>query len=320
VVIAEKHGSSRKGSTGLAVYFPNSSLYSSPLAGPQSYTGLAQRFADESLWDDFLAFHYLDRTFDATAVQPYVPASGYTTRAPGLGEIVLSNITASSSEAAPGQPVKLSVDVSGTNIGYIKLFIGYYDQAANSLNVIDTDYLESPDTRQISGVYYPVWSQNPFTLNFNWDVTVFAISDGTQNALALFEPAAYGASADEAEYTVEGRYTFTQSGEQRYAQLHFQNGKLTQVIGFNSETDQGAPHEITPSAGDTFTIYQKWMDMDANGKLTQVVKKDADTLTFGSQAFKWVQLYAPQGPNVVGFIAQDLDGNSYPVYTAITVK
>jgi hypothetical protein len=320
VVIAEKHGSSRKGSTGLAIYFPNSTLYSSPLAGPQSYTAIAQRFADESLWDDFLAFHYLDRTFDTTAAQPYVPATGYTTRAPGLGEIVLSNMSASSSEAAPGQPVKLSVDISGTNIGYIKLFVGYFDEAAKSLNVTDTDYLQSPDTRQVDGVYYPVWSQNAFTMNFNWDPIVFAISDGTQNAVALFEPAVYGTSADEAEYTVEGRYTFAQSGEQRYAQLHFQNSKLTQVIGFNSETDQGAPHEITPAAGDTFTIYQKWMDIDANGKVTQVVKQDGDMLTFGSQPFKWVELYAAQGQYVVGFIVEDLDGNQYPIYTPITVK
>ncbi len=320
VVIAEKHGPSRKGSTGLAIYFPNSTLYSSPLAGPESYTAIAQRFADESLWDDFLAFHYLDRSFNPTAAKPYVPSPGYTTRAPGLGEIVLSNMRASSSEAAPNQPVQLSVDISGRNIGYIKLFVGYFDQAAKSLNVADTDYLQSPDTRQIDGVYYPVWSQNGFTMNFNWDPIVFGISDGTQNSVALFEPAVYGASADEAEYTVEGRYTFAQSGEQRYAQLHFQNGKLTQVVGFNSETDLGAPHEITPSAGDTFTIYQKWMDMDANGKVTQVVKQDGDTLTFGSQPFKWVELYAAQGQYVVGFIVEDLDGNQYPIYTAITVR
>ncbi len=146
------------------------------------------------------------------------------------------------------------------------------------------------------------------------------VSDGTRNAVALFEPAVYGASADEAEYTVEGRYTFAQTGEQRYAQLHFQSSKLTQVVGFTSETDLGAPHEITPSAGDTFTIYQKWISMDANGKVAQAVRQDGDTLTFGAQPFKWVELYAAQGQYVVGFIVEDLDGNQYPIYTPITVK
>jgi hypothetical protein len=318
--LAEKHGASRKGSTGLAVYFPNSTLYSSPIAGPQSYTAIASRFASASLWDDFLAFHYLDRNFDQSVAPPYVPSGNYSTRAPGLGHITLSDIRASGSEAVPNQPVKLSVDISGNNIGYVYLFVGYLDQSANSLNVTDTDYLESPNTNQVSGVYYPVWKEGGFTMNFTWDPIVFAISDGSQNAVALFQPVQYGMSSEEAEYTVEGNYTFAQTGETRYAQLHFQNGKLTQVVGFTGETDTGAPREITPAQGDTFTIFDKWIDLDANGNVTGIAKVNGKTLTFGSQPFKWVQLYAAPGEYVVGFIVTDLDGNQYPVYTNITVK
>jgi hypothetical protein len=322
VVLAERHGQSRKGSTGLAVYFPNSTLYSSPIAGPQSYTGVARRFADESLWDDFLAFHYLDRNFDTTAVQPYVPSGSYSTRAPGAGGITLGNLQASTTSIDPtnNETVRLSVDVGGSNIGYVKLFVGYFDSASNSLNVTDTDYLESPDTRQTGGVYYPAWPQGDFTMNFTWDGIVFGISDGTQNVGALLQPVQYGASADEAEYAVEGVYTFAETGEQRYAQLHFQNEKLTQVVGFTGASDSGAPHEITPTPGDTFTIYDKWMDVDANGNVTGTVNQAGATLTFGDQPFKWVQLYAAPGPYVVGFIAEDLDGNPYPIYTQITVR
>ncbi len=321
VVLAEKHGAGKKGSTGLAIYFPNSTLYSSPATGPQSYTALASRFASESLWDDFLAYHYLDMSFDQTAAAPYVPSGSYTTRAPGLGQISVSEVRASSNEAAPNQPVRLSVDISGSNIGYVYLFVGYYDQASNSLNVTDTDYLESPDSKQVSGVTYPAWSQSgAFTMNFNWDPIVFGISDGTQNAVALFQPVQYGASAEEAEYTVEGTYTFAQTGESRYAQLHFRNEALTQVVGFTGDNDTGAPREITPANGDTFTIFDKWMDLDANGNVTGIAKENGKTLTFGTQPFKWVQLYAAQGQYVVGFIVQDLDGNQYPVYTNITVK
>lgn len=320
VVLAEKHGSGKKGSTGLAIYFPNSTLYSSPLSGPQSYTAIASTFAAESLWDDFLVFYYLDRNFDQSAAQPYVPSGDYTTRAPGAGQITLSDIRTSSNEAAPNQPVKLSVDISGNNIGYVYLFVGYLDQTANSLNITDTDYLESPDTKQVGGVFYPVWKEGSFTMNFTWDPVVFAISDGTQNTVALFQPMQYGASSEEAEYTVDGLYTFAQTGESRYAQLHFQNGALTQVVGFTSETDTGAPREITPAQGDTFTIYEKWMDLDANGNVTGIVKEKGKILTFGSAPFKWVQLFAAQGEYLVGFIAEDLDGNQYPRYTQITVK
>ena len=57
VIIAEKHGQGKKGSSGISIYFPNSTLYRSPMAGPQSYTVIADRFSSVSLWDDFLAFH-----------------------------------------------------------------------------------------------------------------------------------------------------------------------------------------------------------------------------------------------------------------------
>lgn len=82
LVIAEKHGASKPGSTGVAIYFPNSTLYSSPYTGPQSYTDIAARFAETSLWDDFLAFHYHDRTFRPQDTVPVVPSGG-PTRAPG---------------------------------------------------------------------------------------------------------------------------------------------------------------------------------------------------------------------------------------------
>lgn len=319
-IIAEKHGAERKGSTGLAIYFPNSTLYSSPITGPQSYTGIASRFASGSLWDDFLAYHYLDRDFSQSDATPYVPPSGYSTRAPGAGNISLSNIRASSDSITTDQSVDLSVDISGTNIGYIYLFVGYYDANANSLNVTDTDYLESPNTKQVSGVYYPAWDESGFTLNFTWDPIVFGISDGSQNAVALFQPEQYGADAASASYTVEGLYTFAQTGASQYAQLRFQESKLVSVYGFNGENDTGAPREITPTQGDTFTIYEKWMDVDANGQVTGTVKENGPTLTFGADAFQWVELYAAAGDYVVGFIVEDLDGNQYPIYTKITVQ
>lgn len=319
-VLAEKHGTSREGSTGLALYFPNSTLYSSPLAGPQSYTGIARRFAQESLWDDFMAFHYMDRNFEPTAAEPFAPTGSYVTRAPGAGQISLSDIRLSRSEAGPDQPVELTVDVSGNSIGYIKLFVGYFDPNSNSLNITDTDFLQTSDEKRVGGVYYPAWPQGDFTMTYTWDATVFGISDGSQNAVALFQPVQYGATADEAEYVVDGLYTFAQTGEQRYAQLHFQNEKLTQVVGFTNETDTGAPREITPAQGDAFTIYDKWMDVDANGQVSGVIKNQGTTLTFGSAPFTWVQLYAAAGDYVVGFIAEDLDGNQYPVYGRVTVR
>jgi hypothetical protein len=317
-VIAERHGSGKKGSTGLAIYFPNSTLYSSPMTGPQSYTTIADRFASESLWDDFLAFHYMERSFESQTREPVIPIDGFAVRAPGQGNISVSEITASSDVAAPNQPVRLSVDVSGENIGYIYLFVGYLDQASNSIAVLDTDYLESPETRELNGVFYPDWSSD-FTLSFNWEPTVFAISDGQNSATALFTPQTYGATAEETLYSVDGIYTFADTGDSVNARLDFQNGKLVQVFGMTGDDQASAPREITPQPGDTFTLLEKWLDITSGGA-AQVAYENGETLSFGADPFVWEQLYAAQGSYVVGFIIEDFDGNQYPVYTQITVQ
>jgi len=315
-VVAEKHGSGKSGSTGMTVYFPNSTLYRSPMSGPQSYTAIADRFSSKSLWDDFLAFHYSNRAFGFDDVESIVPSYGSVSRAPGQGDISVSAITKSSDIAAPGKPVNLSVNIDGSNIGYIKLFVGYYDNASNSIFYSDTDYLESPETLELDGIYYPKWSENvEFTMRFSWDPYIFAISDGQTLIPSLFSPEVYGASSQDSIYTVDGVYRFTDSGETRYARLYFRDGVLRQVFGFDGDGEVGAPREIIPQTGDSFTILDQWMDLDSNGNVTGITPIEGETLTFGDD-----KVYAAPGTYVVGFIIEDLDGNAYPVYTQVIVE
>jgi hypothetical protein len=99
------------------------------------------------------------------------------------------------------------------------------------------------------------------------------------------------------------------------------DGKLTQVYGYQGTDDTGAPAEITSSDGDTFTILQKWMDLDASGNVTQVVEVPGDTLTFtNNSVFTWSAVYAPAGDYLVGFMVSDLDGNTSQTFTRITMQ
>jgi hypothetical protein len=131
-IIAEKHGPKKPGASGVSIYFPNSQLYSTPTAGAQSYTAVARRFAGESLWDDFLAFHYTGRPFEPGQNEIAIPAAGSGVRGPGSGTIQLSPISLSDRVAAPGQPIDLSVDISGENVGYVYLMVGFVDRTSNS--------------------------------------------------------------------------------------------------------------------------------------------------------------------------------------------
>ena len=320
-IIAERHGKSKPGSTGIAIYFPNSSLYQSAYTGMKSYTALADSFAQVSLWDDFLVFHYSNRYFEPDAVEAVTPSSGMMTRAPGGGDISISEITTSANSVTAGEYISMSADISGENIGYIYLFTGYYEPQSNSILVVDTDYLESPDTEKLNGVYYPVWPEaDTFGMTFDWEPIVFTISDGSQSVIALFNPSAYGVSAEEAVYVVQGVYTFAESGEQRRAELYFKDGKLFQIFGYQGNETAGAPSEITPAVGDTFTLSYQWMELGENGAVSQVVYEDGDTLTFGDTPFTWDTAYAPEGDYLVGFLAADLDGRLTQAYTQITVE
>jgi hypothetical protein len=317
-VIAERHGRNKPGATGMSVYFPNSQLYGSPITGAQSYTAVARRFSEVSLWDDFLGFHYTGRAFEAATQNLVVPDRAIS--APGAGQIEVSPIKFSSDTAAPGQPVLLSVDIRGNTVGYVYLFVGFYDQESNSIWVADTDYLESDETREINGVYSPDWGQGQFTMEFEWEPVVFAIDDGTQSVLALFTPESYGRSFEEAVYTVDGIYSYADGGETRYARLYFRNGALRQVYGFTDDSGTGSPREIIPQPGDRFTILETWMDLDSQGNVVRKDTQEGGTLTFGDTMFAWTDLDAAAGPYVAGFVVEDLDGNTREVFGQVTVE
>ena len=321
VIVAERHGQGKPGSTGIAFYFPNSSLYRNASTGIQSYAQIAERFTRVSLWDDFLAFHYANRGFESDAFETVTPAVGSITRSPGGGGVVISNIDVSATSVSPGEFIEISADIEGQNVGYVYFFTGLYDPDSNSILVADTDYLESPDTQSQNGVYYPVWpDSDAFQLNFDWEPTLFSITDGAQSALALFNPIAYGADPESALYAVEGTYVFDETGEERRAEMYFKDGKLFQVFGYNGNETVGAPTEITPELGDSFTVSFKWMVLDPSGSVTEVVYENGDTIIFEGSPFKWEQVYAPEGDYLVGFLVSDLDGNETQDFIQVQVR
>ena len=326
-VVAEKSGRQRPGATGLSIYFPNSQLYSSAAAGPQSYIPIAERFAGVSLWDDYLTYHYTGRSFQDNAGSLAMPDRGATITAPGAGTIALSPLSVSDTTVAPGGSILMSADVDGDNIGYIYLFAGYYDRAANSVNVIDTDYIDSGDTREMDGIFYPDWGEGAFTLEFDWEPIVFAIDDGQNQVLALLQPQTYGAAPEDAIYAVDGIYTFA-TGEQRFARALFSNESLQQVVAYQtadgnmpSPNDvKSSPRVVTPAAGDQFTVLELWYDLDDTGQLVNADYETGGTLTFGQGPWTYTVQDAPAGDYTIGFIVEDLDGNRTETYTDVTVQ
>ncbi|MBP7213566.1 MAG: hypothetical protein KBA03_04975, partial [Anaerolineaceae bacterium] len=319
VIVAERHGSGKPGSTGIAIYFPNSQLYSNSSTGMASYTVVADSFSKYSLWDDFLAYHYSGRQFQANAAEAVSVTRA--SQIPGSGNVTVSAIETSAQTVSSLESIDLSTVISGENIGYIYLFTGMLDEASNSIWVADMDYLESSETAEQNGVYYPVWPQGgQFRFNFKFEPVVFTIRDGTQEVLALFNPQSYGKDYQDATYAVDGIYTFQDSGESHTAQLLFKDERLYKVLIFVGGDGVGAPYEVTPNVGDNFSPSRRWMDLDSSGNVSGTSYDQNESFSFSGGLVSLGSQFLPSADYLVGILVSDMDGNITPVYTQISVE
>ena len=378
-VIAERHGAGRPGSTGLAIYFPVPALYA--FQDNWGYTQVAARFAEESQWDEFLAFHssggapqsfsrpkpslsdqvnaqfgeliapedvellfqriaelladetdaetiaatLLDEGFPEEVVeflavngalgdQTAAPAPAPSTQAK---PIRVSPIALSAEVVEPGAPVNIQAEISGDQVGYVYSFIGRFLPGEGVLIIEDRDYIFAEENQTVGGVTYPVWPEEGFFVDFDWEPTVYAISDGETALRVLFQPESYG---DSPTYSVEAIYHFANGGPDRYARLFFRDGELAQIFGFTGEATNGvgAPWEIRPTAGDSVTILQQDIALSSETDDDSVPREVGD-LTFGETKLYLEETPAPSGNYVVGIIAEGLDGASYEQYEGLFV-
>ncbi|HEY0607818.1 MAG TPA: clostripain-related cysteine peptidase [Herpetosiphonaceae bacterium] len=321
-VVDEKHGKGKKGATGIAIHFPNSKLYKDETSGPESYQQIASRFAEESLWDDFLAYHYTGRELPERNAKPKPAPSADKVSSPGAQEIAVAPISFSADAVSPRKPVVISSEVSGDNLAFLYVFTGRLDEDENAIQIMDMDFLDAEQSREVDGIVYPDWGEGGnVAIEYEWDASVFAIDDGKKSEIAVLDPQDYGAEPEDATYAVEGLYTTAKGKKSRRAQLLFRDGELIQVLGFTSKEDTGAMREITPKSGDKFTILEQWISLDENvSEDEQIYTTEGATLTFGKDNFVWDEVRAPKGDYLVGFIAEDFDGNWYDAYETITVK
>lgn len=340
-ILAEKHGPGRPGASGFSIFFPVPELLAA--VGTElselSYTGYASRFAGASLWDDFLVFHYTNQDVDPDAVEPELldaenaaefDLADYAVpmletapemAAPGIDtELSMEPLEVSQDEITAGESTLLSTQISGENVGYVYIEVSRYDEESDAYVVEDLDYVAAEETVEFDGIYYPAWSAADLEeFIFEWEPTLYSLSDGETEAFALLEPAVYGASDQEGEYDVRGIYTFADSGQERYAILKF-NGLLEYkgMLAFTGAEGTGAPRALTPQAGDTFTILEQWYQLDEEGEW-EIGEYNGDTLTFGSKPFTVNAYESYPGEYSLGILVSDLLDNTIAEYATVYV-
>ena len=302
-VIIERHGAGRPGATGISIFFPTRELFE--LGENLGYTAVADRFARDHRWDDFLALYYSGErkgAFDEIS-RPSKPLQ--------IAPLMLSREL-----TTPDQPVSIRTEVTGDQLGFLYSFVGRVLPDEELLIIEDIDYLFSDETRFVGGVPHPVWAPNGVTVDFEWEPNIYIINDGVNAIPALLAPDTYG---DIPTYATEGTYVFVDGSDAVYAKLFFREGELTKIYGYAGSDGLGAPHEITPQAGDQFIVWEQGIDLgDASGQ--EEFSRDGGIVTFG-EAQLWIDAVpAPSGSYIVGVLAEDLSGEVFSEFEAIFLE
>lgn len=346
-VVAEKHGDMRPGSSGVSIYFPNSTHYSASFGGTVlDYPSSVGRFATASLWDDFLTFHYTGKpidtsAFDLSVVTPALaevtdfsegaegsaPASGTEVVGPGSGGVAIAPISVSAERISADDTVILSTGISGSNIAYVYYYVAYFWEEDGSYLSADGGYLEPGYVKEVGGVYYPEWGDGETVdVEAPWTPALYAISDGDvdNDQFAFLWPIEYGAERAGDIYAVYGTYTSADTGFTTEAEMEFNGeGDMVGLWGYDAEGETsimsvGTWHELIPQPGDTFTIELTFLEFDEDPDGAYAYY-DGGVMTFGETPLTIVQETAPPGDYVIGFIVEDLDGRTIEEYSFVTV-
>ncbi len=324
-VVSEKHGLNMSGSNGIAFHFPDSDIYYFTEFNadfPPYYAESSYKFLEQSVWDEFLAYHYTGEEFAPQEGQTTTPSRSATIVAPGASQMNIGPVQISDTDISGDETVTVSTTVEG-NVAYIHTALYFWDDASQSYWIGDVSYYIADNTTTIDGVNMPDYGDSPIQVNYEWSPSLYAMTDGTHDAFVLLEPYEYLSADGKTVYTVYGQYTDGISGNSVEASLFFDaDGNFLYAYAYPDTDENGVstPVELTPQIGDTFTDYVQYYTYDANDEPVYNYELSDDVFTWGEQGFSFYSSYLAEGDYAVGIIAYDFDGNFVANYGTITYK
>ncbi len=313
-VVAEKHGVNMSGSSGIAFHFPDSDLYYFTEFNadfPPYYAESSVRFLEQSVWDEFLNYHYTGEAFDPQEGMAVAPSRAAEIIAPGASEMTVGPIQISDTDISGDELVTISTTVDG-NVAYIHTALYFWDPASESYWIGDVSYYIAPNTVTVGGVNVPDYGESPIQVQYEWSPTLYSLTDGEHDAFVLLEPAEYLSADGETVYAVYGQYTYVNSNTPVDASLYFDaDGNFLYAYAFPDGDENGAstPVEITPQIGDQFTDYVQYYTFDANDNPIFSYELSSDVFTWGEEGFSFYASYPVDGEYAVGIVAYDFDNN-----------
>lgn len=309
-LLAERHGERLPGASGFSIHFPTSDLYWGEFVNFDYYTFTSQRFSEESLWDDFLAFHYAGREFGSGP-----PDRAARIPAPGAESLSVSQPVVSPQIISAGTSrVNIRAEVSGERVAYIYLVV--MRKVQDRFLFYMFDYVLGSTSQEINGVEYPVWERKNgvIPINITTDIVATAVTDGQNVAFAVLEPDTYSTGTQDEIYSAPGFFINSQTGSRISARMFFFNNpsnyQMRNIIGYIASRSTAITFkEILPKKGDQFQFLDTWWVLDAQGQPEDQLR-DGNTLTFGDVPFEFgvTPQFVEPGEYYIGIMAEDLDG------------
>jgi Clostripain family. len=313
-VVTEKHGPKMSGSNGIAFHFPDSDLYHYTEFNadfPPYYAESSRKFLEQSVWDEFLAYHYTGEEFAPQEGVAVAPSRAAEIVAPGASQLTIGPVVISDTEISGEETVNVSTTVEG-NVAYIHTALYFWDPAAETYWIGDVSYYIAENTTTVDGVNVPDYGSSPVQVNYDWSPTLYTLTDGEHDAFVLLEPAEYLSAEGQTVYAVYGQYTDIRSNTPLEASLYFDaDGNFLYAYAFPDGDANGAstPVEITPQVGDRFTDYVQYYTFDSNNNATYSSELSDDVFTWGEKGFSFYSSYPVDGQYAVGIVAYDFDNN-----------
>jgi hypothetical protein len=302
------------GSNGIAFHFPDSDLYYFTEYNtdfPPYYAESSQSFLQQSVWDEFLAYHYTGEEFAPQEGVASTPVRGAQVVGPGASEMTVGTIQISDLEITGDETVTVSTTVEG-NVSYIHTALYFWDPTTESYWIGDVSYYVAENTITVDGVNVPDYGGSPIQVEYEWSPTLYSLTDGEHDAFVLLEPAEYLSAEGETVYSLYGQYTDALSTTPVDAMFYFDaDGNFLYAYAFPDSDANGAstPVEITPQAGDQFTDYVHYYTYDSNDEPIYEYELSDDVFTWGDEGFSFYSSYPVDGQYAVGIIAYDFDNN-----------
>ena len=306
-VIAEKHGAQLSGARGISVYFPCSELYWDEDFGYEYYAIASSSSNKQTLWDDFLAYHYAGQEFGLG-----VPSKDTRLPAPGSAQITIDPLIITPTTVSPEQKINIQTDIAGENIANIYLVAMYkYD---DQYLVYFVDYIKSDESRELDGVMYPVWDRinGKIHIDLDWVPAPDAVCNGTTCAFALLNPDKYSPNPNDVLYFVEGWYIDSYSNKKMEATMYFNNyadNLLHKIVVHSPGNDSiSMAREIVPAPSDQFMMLDTWWTLDENGQIEDSYR-EGNLLDFTNESLYTASAgKADNGEYAIGIMVEDMDG------------